>query len=138
MLQALLIHYIELFVILILMHFCRCANRTNKCRAQVIEKAPDSFVAGIHSHNHPGQPGTSTVLHTIRDIKQEAASNIYKSSNCIVSKALEDVATNEPVPFMPKETSLQRVANRARAGGRPKDPTDLEFELQKDKLPSGK
>lgn len=43
--------------------------------------------------------------------------------------------TTEPMPALPNPSYIARAANRLRKSSRPKDPTDLEFELNEECLP---
>ena len=43
--------------------------------------------------------------------------------------------TTEPIAALPNPSYIARAANRLRKSSRPKDPTDLEFELNEECLP---
>ena len=43
--------------------------------------------------------------------------------------------TTEPIAALPNPSYIARAANRLRRSSRPKDPTDLEFELNEECLP---
>ena len=67
-----------------------------------------------------------------------ATNNVFTSSNKVVSDVLhEEVAEDEPVPFMPSVSSLQRTANRVREKQRPDEPRDKKFHLEEEYIPEG-
>ena len=53
------------------------------------------------------------------------------------TQVLLEELTPEPCPALSKPLHLARAANRLRQRLRPDDPADLDFEIEKDHLPSG-
>ena len=61
-------------------------------------------------------------------MKEAARSDPFKSSGSLVTDVLRNVDTTEDVD-LPNMENLKRYANRAREALRPKQPTDLNFEV---------
>ena len=112
-------------------------NKKLTCGASVVQRGSD-FLRGPHGHEHPGRPGEDVVARLISDIKTKAGADIFRPAPAIVDEALVDVVQNQPLPGLPRPVSLSRQANRKRQKMRPKDPVDLQFEVDKDFLPDGK
>ncbi|KAL8584578.1 hypothetical protein ACOMHN_002308 [Nucella lapillus] len=112
----------------------RCTRRGKdfKCQAMVRQEG-DVFSHGIHEHAHASDTGTATKAKIVRDVKEEALVNPFQSAytiaECLVIQV--DRAPNQrPVDY------LGRIGNRRRQQGRPKHPTDLEFDLAMDHVPA--
>ncbi|KAL8566813.1 hypothetical protein ACOMHN_052211 [Nucella lapillus] len=98
----------------------RCMRRGKdfKCQAMVRQEG-DVFSHGIHEHAHASDTGTAT----------KAKLSAYTIAECLVTQV--DKAPNQrPVDY------LGRIGNRRRQQGRPKHPTDLEFDLAMDHVPA--
>ncbi|KAL8576712.1 hypothetical protein ACOMHN_025185 [Nucella lapillus] len=112
----------------------RCMRRGKdfKCQAMVRQEG-DVFSHGIHEHAHASDTGTATKAKLVRDVKEEALVNPFQSAytiaECLVTQV--DRAPNQrPVDY------LGKIGNRRRQQGRPKHPTDLEFDLTMDHVPA--
>ncbi|KAL8624484.1 hypothetical protein ACOMHN_053027 [Nucella lapillus] len=112
----------------------RCTRRGKdfKCQAMVRQEG-DVFSHGIHEHAHASDTGTATKAILVRDVKEQALVNPFQSAytiaECLVTQV--DRAPNQrPVDY------LGRIGNRRRQQGRPKHPTDLEFDLAMDHVPA--
>ncbi|KAL8602235.1 hypothetical protein ACOMHN_022748 [Nucella lapillus] len=112
----------------------RCTRRGKdfKCQAMVRQEG-DVFSHGIHEHAHASDTGTATKAKLVRDVKEEALVNPFQSAytiaECLVTQV--DRAPNQrPVDY------LGRIGHRCRQQGRPKHPTDLEFDLAMDHVPA--
>ncbi|KAL8619647.1 hypothetical protein ACOMHN_019702 [Nucella lapillus] len=112
----------------------RCMRRGKdfKCQAMVRQEG-DVFSHGIHEHAHASDTGTATKAKLVRDVKEEALVNPFQSAytiaECLVTQV--DRAPNQrPVDY------LGKIGNRRRQQGRPKHPTDLEFDLAMDHVPT--
>ncbi|KAL8591583.1 hypothetical protein ACOMHN_055550 [Nucella lapillus] len=85
----------------------RCMRRGKDFKCQaMVRQEGDVFSHGIHEHAHASDTGTATKAKLVRDVKEEALVN----------------------PF--------QIGNRRRQQGRPKHPTDLEFDLAMDHVPA--
>ncbi|CAG2216714.1 unnamed protein product [Mytilus edulis] len=68
--------------------------------------------------------------------KQEAATNVFKPAAQIVNDAMVSHSNHTaPAGSRPNVHNLQTSTNRLREKSRPKDPTDLNFEINYDFLP---
>ncbi|KAL8613809.1 hypothetical protein ACOMHN_029666 [Nucella lapillus] len=99
----------------------------------MVRQEGDVFSHGIHEHAHASDTGTATKAKLVRDVKEEALVNPFQSAytiaECLVTQV--DTAPNQrPVDY------LGRIGNRRRQQGRPKHPTDLEFDLAMDHVPA--
>ncbi|XP_076047284.1 uncharacterized protein LOC143028802 [Oratosquilla oratoria] len=68
-------------------------------------------------------------------MKTKAKDNVFKPATAIVTEVLLENIGSAPCPTLPKADNLTRATNRFRQKNRPKDPKDLEFELQNDHIP---
>ena len=109
----------------------------NPCRAALIERDDGSFQIGAHAHNHPADVGAAVSATISAKVKAIAAENIFRPASSIVEEILLQELTDAPCPSLPKPEYIARTANRFRQRLRPKDPTDLAFELEHDHLPAG-
>ena len=98
----------------------------------MVHQEERAFTTGPHQHCHPGESGLMVQLTTVRDIKEKAKVNPYTSDYSAAESclALQPKGPNQrPVQY------LGRIGNRHRQKGRPRHPTDLEFELQMEHIP---
>ena len=105
--------------------------------AALIERDDGSFQIGAHAHNHPADVGAAVSATISAKVKAIAAENILRPASSIVEEILLQELTDAPCPSLPKPEYIARTANRFRQRLRPKDPTDLAFELKHDHLPAG-
>lgn len=59
----------------------------------------------------------------------------FKSAGTIADEVLVAHVTDAPCPAIPKICNLARQANRTRQKFRPKDPSDLDFEIDQHHIP---
>ncbi|VDI62897.1 Hypothetical predicted protein [Mytilus galloprovincialis] len=114
-----------------------CSVRSNKsrCPATVIQSG-SNFRPGSHQHNHDSAPGAIIKLKIVSQSKQEAATNVFKPAAQIVNEAMVSHSDHTaPAGSRPNVHNLQTSTNRLREKSRPKDPTDLNFEINYDFLP---
>lgn len=111
--------------------------KVNPCRAALIERDDGSFQIGAHAHNHPADVGAAVSATISAKVKAIAAENILRPASSIVEEILLQELTDAPCPSLPKPEYITRTANRFRQRLRPKDPTDLAFELEHDHLLAG-
>ena len=109
----------------------------NPCRAALIERNDGSFQIGAHAHNHPADIGAAVSATISAKVKAIAAENIFRPASSIVEEILLQELTDAPCPSLPKPEYIARTSNRFPQRLRPKDPTDLAFELEHDHLPAG-
>lgn len=110
---------------------CTVRNAHTTCYAMV-RQTGDSFVPSTQ-HCHPGESGLVVRSKTVRQIKDGCKTNPYNSAYTIAESCVS------MLPNIPNQRSVQnlgRIGNRYRQNGRPRHPTDLDFELQKDHVPS--
>lgn len=68
---------------------------------------------------------------------QEAQHNLFQPAHPIVNKPLLEEPINEnPCPFLPKSEHMARAMNRLRQQLRPKDPSELAFEISEENIPA--
>ena len=89
--------------------------------------------AGLQVHSHAGESGVVERAVAVRDVKENAKSNPYKSAYAIAESCL---ASAVAVPHQHPAQYLGRIGNRHRQQCRPRHPVDLAFELQNDHVPS--
>ncbi|CAG2186440.1 unnamed protein product [Mytilus edulis] len=114
-----------------------CSGRSNKsrCPATVIQSG-SNFRPGSHQHNHDSAPGAIIKLKIVSQSKQEATTNAFKPAAQIVNDAMVSHSDHTaPAGSRPNVHNLQTSTNRLREKSRPKDPTDLNFEINYDFLP---
>ena len=94
----------------------------------MIERANGVFQASSNAHNHPGEVGTALAASITAKVKARAVADIFRPASAIVEKVLLEYF---PCPCIP------RAANRHRQRLRPKDPTELQFDLDAENIPDG-
>ena len=63
---------------------------------------------------------------------------MFRPASAIVNEVLLDEQIDQnPCPSFPKPENMARAANRLRQQLRPEDPTDLEFEISEENIPTG-
>ena len=63
---------------------------------------------------------------------------MFRPASAIVNEVLLDEQIDQnPCPSLPKPENMARAANRLRQQLRPEDPTDLEFEISEENIPTG-
>ena len=63
---------------------------------------------------------------------------MFRPASAIVNEVLLDEQIDQnPCPSLPKPENMARAANRLRQQVRPEDPTDLEFEISEENIPTG-
>ncbi len=129
-----------MFYLFIYYFQCRCSVRNDKklvCPATVIERGGD-FRRGKHGHNHAGKPGHDIAAEVSAKVISTALEDVFRPASQIVEAVVLDRIGDHPLAGLPNPTNLARRANRARQKQRPKDPTDLDFDICQHFLPEGK
>ena len=111
----------------------RCAECMSESLLPVAESTPVDFVANSVLESDIDEP---TADEPVPD-SVAAAENIFQPASSIVEEILLQELTDAPCPSLPKPEYIARTANRFPQRLRPKDPTDLAFELEHDHLPAG-
>ncbi len=111
-----------------------CSKRS--CRA-LVKQQEDQFIPGLHSHDHPPEPNVIEAMEMTRDIKRAAAEKIFTPASQLVDEAIRNNLPEAPSTAFRGPDNLARAANRHRAAKRPKDPVDLDFELDERSIPPG-
>ena len=101
------------------------------------EPVPDSVAADSSDSDVPADVGAAVSATISPKVKAIAAENIFRPASSIDEEILLQELTDAPCPSLPKPEYIARTANRFRQRLRPKDPTDLAFELEHDHLPAG-
>jgi len=69
-------------------------------------------------------------------VKKKAAKEVFKSAAEIAETVIQrHVQPNVPCPALSSVYNIARAANRRRHKTRPRHPQDLDFSLQRDRLP---
>lgn len=133
----------------------------NQCKATVVERG-GSFTAGTFAHNHSAQAGALLATQVIKQVKEKAIADKFKSASAIVEEVnfecqsiiltlwtiltliilifqqvLLDELTGSPCAALTAPANIARAANRLRQRLRPADPKDLEFIIDEEAIPSG-
>ena len=117
--------------------YWRCAvrNQTTRCAATVQQKGND-FTRGPQPHNHHGEPGAAANCRIQREVKREAAANIFEPALTIVESVMrKETAQHGIRPGLPKPQNLTRMANYTREKLRPDEPQDLDFVYNAEYIP---
>lgn len=115
----------------------RCTSRGVKapCKAVVVQDGA-CWIAGIHSHNHPTQPGRQQQRKIAAEVKKKAKTDVFRPAAAIVEEVMTRQLSEDALPeSLPNPSHLARAANRRRQGNRPADPSDITFELAMDHIP---
>ncbi|XP_076037058.1 uncharacterized protein LOC143022632 [Oratosquilla oratoria] len=113
---------------------CTVRPKGNQCRATVVQKG-NEFIVGKNVHNHAAQPGTDIATKISASVKAKAATDMYKPASAIITEVLLENVGAAPCPSLPTTSNLVRATNRLRQKNRPKDPKDLNFELNYEHKP---
>lgn len=115
----------------------RCAVRNSQttCSATVQQRG-DTFTRGPQPHNHSGEPGAAANARIQREVKLQAAAEIFEPALNIVERVMTtEVQENGLRPALPKLHNLTRMANYTREKLRPEEPHDLDFSYDHDFIP---
>ncbi|KAK3727606.1 hypothetical protein QZH41_012639 [Actinostola sp. cb2023] len=115
---------------------CTVRPKGNQCKATVVERG-GSFTAGTFAHNHSAQAGALLATQVIKQVKEKAIADKFKSASAIVEEVLLDELTGSPCAALTAPANIARAANRLRQRLRPADPKDLEFIIDEEAIPSG-
>ena len=126
-----------MFLILYFTNLIIFFSKVNPCRALVIERSDGSFQLSATAHNHPADPGAAVSAAITATVKAKAAADIFRPASAIVEEVLLDQMTDGPCSSLPRPEYIARAANRKRQQLRPKDPLDLDFELEEGHIPDG-
>lgn len=103
----------------------------------MIERANRVFQLGTNAHNHPAEVGAALAATITAKVKAKAVVDVFRPASAIVEEVLLEDLHDAPCPCLPRPEYIARVANRHRQKLRPKDPTDLSFQLDEDHIPDG-
>jgi hypothetical protein len=114
---------------------CAVRNSTNTCLATVQQRG-STFTRGPQPHNHAGEPGAAANARIQREVKLQAAAEIFEPAlNIVESVIREEVKQHGIRPGLPKLHNLTRMANYTREQLRPEEPQDLDFTYDMDFIP---
>ena len=92
---------------------------------------------GKNTHDHAAPIGGMVTRKIKTLIKLEASNDVFKPASEVVNDVVLKELMDAPCTSLPRVNSLQRTANRTRQKLRPKDPKDLDFELEEEHIPYG-
>ncbi|XP_048755258.2 uncharacterized protein LOC125666166 [Ostrea edulis] len=113
----------------------RCSIRSQKmlCPATVLQRGNDFNRAPVQ-HCHPGDLKLPFLKKVSALAKETAESQVFRQAREIVESTVADTI-DEPERFLaPRTANIKRYVNRHRAGFRPQEPVDLNFEINMDFL----
>lgn len=114
---------------------CSVRNKTVNCKARVIQRG-ENFSPGCQPHTHIAMPNKDTVASVISQVKAAAKEDIFQPAGTIVENCFSRNNIGAiPCPTLPKQTNLQRTANRARQKLRPAEPSSLDFDIEMEHVP---
>ena len=102
-----------------------------------MQSSDGSFQLSANAHNHPADPGAAVSAAITATAQAKAAADIFRPASVIVEEVLLDQMTDGPCSSSPRPEYIARAANRKRQQLRPKDPLDLDFELEEGHIPDG-
>ena len=105
--------------------------------SKTIDSYARSFELSTNAHNHPADPGAAVSAAITATVKAEAAADFFRPASAIVEEVLLEQVTDGPCSSLPRPEYIGPAANRKRQQLRPKDPLDLDFELEDDHIPEG-
>ena len=114
---------------------CTSRPKTNPCRATVKEK-DNVFEPGPTAHNHPPKIGSVVATKISFKVKEKAMEDLFKPAAAIVDEVLLEQLGDVPCPALRKPINMAKSANYFRQSRRPKDPADLNFEIEEAHIPA--
>lgn len=137
--------------------WCCVRRRNHRCPATVIQRGQD-FSPGNKTHIHPPEPGgvfttrlkakvlsnslvfmkycMTTALTSVMfclQVKSYAKEHVFCSASAVVEHVMADLQPTNSF-IVPNPTNLVRQVNRARQTLRPKEPTDVNFQVMRETL----
>eukprot|EP00105_Crassostrea_gigas_P005394 XP_011418978.1 PREDICTED: uncharacterized protein LOC105322138 [Crassostrea gigas] len=110
---------------------CSVRSATIRCRATVLQRG-NSFVRGANVHVHPADLKLPHLKKVSAQAKAIAVDQVFRPARDIVEATVSDTVQDRFVA--PKTSNIKRYVNNYRTAFRPKDPTDLDFEINMDFL----
>ncbi|KAK2547312.1 hypothetical protein P5673_032813 [Acropora cervicornis] len=114
---------------------CISCNRTVTARQEAIQC--DGCLKWNHRTCNTAEVGVELAATITAKVKAKASVDIFKPASAIVEEVLLEDLKDVPCLCLPKPEYLARVFNRHRQRLRPKDPRDLNFDLEQDHIPDG-
>lgn len=101
----------------------RCSVRSAKlqCPATVSQRG-HYFQPGTRPHGHPADPRQPIYKEVVALVKEQIESNRHSTASAVVTDILTTLLPEEQHFLAPKYDLLKRIANRHRAGKRPRVP----------------
>lgn len=104
---------------------CNKRSKMHPCQAKLTSYG-DEYRRGPTTHTHEPDPSLLYKKQLVTKVKSEASQHIFHSARDIVKTAMSDKGQR---PKITSANSLQRTANRQRERMRPKNPTNLDFQV---------
>ena len=115
----------------------RCSVRSSSktCPATVQQRG-EKFSRGPQPHSHSGNPGAAAKARITVEVKEQASTHMFEPALNIVETAIRMETEEFGVrPGLPNPQNLCRLANYTRDQQRPEEPTDLNFDYNKEYIP---
>ena len=101
-----------------------------------VQQKGDTFTHGPQPHQHAGVPGAAANSRIKREVKKQAAADIFELALTIAENVmLKDQRDDGVCPGMPSLHNLTQMANAAREQLQPDEPQDLEFDYNDEFIP---
>ena len=108
---------------------CSVRSAAHTCKAGVTQTGQE-YTRTAYGHDHPAQPGTAERIRKTKAIHQKAKENVFTSAANIMEEVMQGtVDLKAPAATRPVPVNVVRSANYQRSKGRPKAPTDLDFDV---------
>lgn len=109
-----------------------CVRNQSICCMASVKQTGETFTVGKNAHNHSPLAALKTVRQVVAQIKAAAQSNVFEPAGNVVDNVLSEIDSSKPLHIMPSIRNLSRAANHHRRRLRPKEPTTLSFDLDRE------
>ena len=108
---------------------CSVRSAAHTCKAGVTQTGQE-YTRTAYGHDHPAQPGIAERIRKTKAIHQKAKENVFTSAANIMEEVMQGtVDLKAPAATRPVPVNVVRSANYQRSKGRPKAPTNLDFDV---------
>lgn len=114
---------------------CSVRRKVNLCSVLIKQKGDNFYSMATVSHTHPARPGILTTIKIKSQCKNTGLANVFESAINLVSSINNELSDpSRPEAARPNHNTLIRIVNTARASCRPKDPSDMSYDVSKRKI----